>query len=118
MPIPGLGDEPPAADPAQTNQDDDPYYEAYKELYYKLILLLEDYPGVWRSYNSGEKQELLHPTWVKYAKAAHALTWIVYEQFLIQINDIAEANDANESRLIAERNIPSWRANVPTPGPP
>eukprot|EP00959_Pyramimonas_sp_CCMP1952_P370192 7752860-Pyramimonas_sp.AAC.1 len=76
MPIPGITNEPPPATPAQSNQDDDPYCGACEELYHKLILLLEDYPGVWASYNSGEKQEPLHPTIVKHAKDAHALTWI------------------------------------------
>eukprot|EP00959_Pyramimonas_sp_CCMP1952_P210452 4404206-Pyramimonas_sp.AAC.1 len=54
MPIPWITNEPPPATPAQSNQDDDP----------------------WASYNSGEKQELLHPTIVQNAKDAHALTWI------------------------------------------
>eukprot|EP00959_Pyramimonas_sp_CCMP1952_P220854 4617774-Pyramimonas_sp.AAC.1 len=44
MPIPGLTNEPPAPDPAQPCQDDDPYCGAYEELYNQLLLMIEDYP--------------------------------------------------------------------------
>eukprot|EP00959_Pyramimonas_sp_CCMP1952_P316623 6627224-Pyramimonas_sp.AAC.1 len=36
---------------------------------------------------------------------AHALAWIVYEQFVDKIHDNAEANDANKSRISQERDL-------------
>eukprot|EP00959_Pyramimonas_sp_CCMP1952_P064226 1341452-Pyramimonas_sp.AAC.1 len=61
-PTSGITSEPPSAASAQYNKNDDPYCVAYKELHHKLLFLIEDYPGVWASYDSGERQELLRPT--------------------------------------------------------
>eukprot|EP00959_Pyramimonas_sp_CCMP1952_P085001 1777349-Pyramimonas_sp.AAC.1 len=62
MPIPGLANEPPAPDPAQPSKIDDPYSGAYEELFNQRLILINDCPGAWASYESDEKKELLHPT--------------------------------------------------------
>eukprot|EP00959_Pyramimonas_sp_CCMP1952_P254338 5312757-Pyramimonas_sp.AAC.1 len=41
---------------------------------------------------------------MKDTKDAHAVAWIVYEQLLLRINDMAGDDDATTRRLIAERN--------------
>eukprot|EP00959_Pyramimonas_sp_CCMP1952_P366581 7677678-Pyramimonas_sp.AAC.1 len=57
MPIPGLAKEPPAPDPTKAIPASDPYGEAYEELFNQLLLLINDYPGAWASWESDEKKE-------------------------------------------------------------
>eukprot|EP00959_Pyramimonas_sp_CCMP1952_P470844 9497363-Pyramimonas_sp.AAC.1 len=54
----------------------DPYRPAYEELCYKLLSLIDDYPGVWASYDSVESMELLRETLTIHSNDAHALTWV------------------------------------------
>eukprot|EP00959_Pyramimonas_sp_CCMP1952_P324817 6798963-Pyramimonas_sp.AAC.1 len=53
----GITSEPPSATSAQQNKNDDPYCVAYEELDHRLLFLIEDYPGVWASYDSVERKE-------------------------------------------------------------
>eukprot|EP00959_Pyramimonas_sp_CCMP1952_P419597 8788684-Pyramimonas_sp.AAC.1 len=62
VPIPGLANEPPAPDPTTSSQVGDPYGEAYEGLFNQLLLLINDYPGAWASWESDEKKELFQPT--------------------------------------------------------
>eukprot|EP00959_Pyramimonas_sp_CCMP1952_P314166 6576632-Pyramimonas_sp.AAC.1 len=64
IPIPGIPTQPPALDPRGPNQaipQDDPFGHAHDEFFNYLLLLINDYPGAWASWDSVEKQELLHP---------------------------------------------------------
>eukprot|EP00959_Pyramimonas_sp_CCMP1952_P050115 1047365-Pyramimonas_sp.AAC.1 len=79
--------------------------KAYEELYHKLLSLIEDYPGVWSSYDSVERKELLQPKLLKYSNVAHAIAWIVYEQSVDKIHDNVENNDTNRLRINQERNL-------------
>eukprot|EP00959_Pyramimonas_sp_CCMP1952_P256013 5347424-Pyramimonas_sp.AAC.1 len=64
IPSPGIPTQPPALDPREPNQailQDDPFGHAYCDLFNYLLLQIKDYPGAWASWDSVEKQELLHP---------------------------------------------------------
>eukprot|EP00959_Pyramimonas_sp_CCMP1952_P350996 7353220-Pyramimonas_sp.AAC.1 len=107
MPIPGLAKEPPAPDPSDPTKaipDNDPFGHAYDELFNNLLLLINDYPGAWASWESPEKRELFHPKIVKEIQDAHAVTWVVYEQLLHQINDLDGDDESTKSRIVAEGN--------------
>eukprot|EP00959_Pyramimonas_sp_CCMP1952_P016813 356479-Pyramimonas_sp.AAC.1 len=107
MPIPGLVKEPPTpdpSDPAKAIPDNDPFGHAYDELFNHLLLLINDSPGAWASWDPAEKRELFHPKIVESIQGAHAVAWVVYEQFLRQINDLDGDDDSTKSRIIAERN--------------
>eukprot|EP00959_Pyramimonas_sp_CCMP1952_P391148 8197227-Pyramimonas_sp.AAC.1 len=108
-PTPGLTSEPPSATTAPRHNNDDRYRPAYEELHYKLLSLIEDYPGAWASHDSVERKELLRETLIMHSNGAHALTWVVYEQLVDKIHDKAEANDANKSRISQEREL--WNSH-------
>ncbi len=68
------------------------------------MLLIKEHPGAWASWHSLEKDELLEPKIVKTVEDAHAVTWVVFEQFLRQIKELDGDDNATKSRLIAEEN--------------
>eukprot|EP00959_Pyramimonas_sp_CCMP1952_P441408 9240783-Pyramimonas_sp.AAC.1 len=79
IPIPGLAKEPPALDPRDPTKaipHDDPFGHAYDDLFNYLLLLINDCPGAWASWDSPEKQEFVHPKFVKEIQDAHAVTWV------------------------------------------
>eukprot|EP00959_Pyramimonas_sp_CCMP1952_P298445 6242551-Pyramimonas_sp.AAC.1 len=56
---------PDPGDPDKTLPDNDPWVMACNDLFQYPMQLIKDYPGVWASWHSLEKMELLHPKIVK-----------------------------------------------------
>eukprot|EP00959_Pyramimonas_sp_CCMP1952_P015581 329867-Pyramimonas_sp.AAC.1 len=55
IPIPGIPTQPPALDPRGPNEaipQNDPCGPACDELFNYLLLLINDYPGAWASWDS------------------------------------------------------------------
>eukprot|EP00959_Pyramimonas_sp_CCMP1952_P323659 6773744-Pyramimonas_sp.AAC.1 len=78
IPIPGIPAQTPALDPREPNKaipQNDPFSPAYDELFNYLLLLINDYPGAWASWDSVEKQELLRPKIMTTVEDAHAVAW-------------------------------------------